>query len=38
VHFEVGVVARARRERGRQLQGLGRFGDLRQLSLEGVLR
>jgi hypothetical protein len=38
VHFEVAVVARAHRERGRQLQGLGRFGDLRQLSLEGVLR
>lgn len=38
VHFEVAVVARGHRERGRQLQGLGRFGDLRQLSLEGVLR
>lgn len=38
VHFEVAVVARERRERGRHLQGLGRFGDLRQLSLEGVLR
>ena len=38
VHFEVAVVARGRRERGRQLQGLGRFGDLRQLSLEGVER
>jgi hypothetical protein len=38
VHFEVAVVARERRERGRHLQGLGRFGDLRQLSLEGALR
>ena len=38
VHFEVAVVARAHRERGRHLQGFGRFGDLRQLSLEGVLR
>lgn len=37
VHFEVAVVARGRRGRGRHLQGLGRFGDLRQLSLEGVL-
>lgn len=38
VHFEVAVVAREHRERGRQLQGFGRFGDLRQLSLEEALR
>lgn len=38
VHFEVAVVARERPGRGRRLACLGRFGDLRQLSLEGVLR
>jgi hypothetical protein len=38
VHFEVGIVARDRRARGRRFSCLGRFGDLRQLTLEGVLR
>ena len=38
LHFEVAVVPRERRARGRRLSCLGRFGDLRQLSLEGVLR
>jgi len=38
LHFEVAVVPRERRVRGRRLPCLGRFGDLRQLSLEGVLR
>lgn len=38
VHFDVGIVARDRRARGRRLPYLGRFGDLRQLTLEGVLR
>lgn len=38
VHFEVGIVARDRRARGRRLSSLGRFGDLRQLTLEGVVR
>ena len=37
LHFEVSVVSRDRRG-GRRLSCLGRFGDLRQLSLEGVLR
>jgi hypothetical protein len=37
VHFEVAVVPRGRRG-GHRIAGLGRFGDLRQLSLEGVLR
>lgn len=38
VHFEVGLVVRERRGRGRRLPCLGRFGDLRQLTLEGVVR
>ena len=38
IHFEVAVVPRERRCRGRRLPCLGRFGDLRQLSLEGVFR
>lgn len=38
LHFEVAIVARERRVRGRRLACLGRFGDLRQLSLEGILR
>ena len=38
LHFEVAVVPRECRRRGRRFQGLGPFGDLRQLSLEGVLR
>lgn len=38
VHFEVCIVARDSRARGRRLSCLGRFGDLRQLTLEGVLR
>ena len=37
LHFEVSVVPRDRRG-GRRLSCLGRFGDLRQDSLEGVLR
>jgi hypothetical protein len=38
VHFDVGIVVRDRRARGRRLSCPGRFGDLRQLTLEGVLR
>jgi hypothetical protein len=38
VHFEVAIVPRGCRGRGRRLAALGHFGDLRQLSLEGVLR
>ena len=38
LHFEVAVVARDHRARGRRLGGLGRFDDLRQLTLEGSLR
>lgn len=38
VHFDVGIVALDRRGRGRRLSCLGRFGDLRQLTLEGVAR
>lgn len=38
LHFEVGIVVRDHRARGRRLSCLGRFGDLRQLTLEGVLR
>jgi hypothetical protein len=38
VHFEVAIVPRECRERGRRLRGLGRFSDLRQVSFEGVLR
>jgi hypothetical protein len=36
VHYEVEVAYRAHRRRGRRLQGLGNFRDLRQLCLEGV--
>lgn len=36
VHYEVEVALRAHRRRGRRIQGLGNFGDLRQLCLEGV--
>lgn len=36
VHFDVVVVPRGCRGRGRRLASHGRFGDLRQLSLEGV--
>lgn len=36
VHYEVEVAFRAHRRRGRRIQGLGNFGDLRQLCLEGV--
>jgi hypothetical protein len=42
IHFEVEVALRDsradRRRRGRRLATLGRFGDLRQLCLEGVER
>lgn len=38
VHFDVAVVARDHLARGRRLSCLGRFGDLRQLTLEGVGR
>jgi hypothetical protein len=38
VHFDVGIVARDRPARGRHLAGLGRFGDLRRLTLGGVVR
>jgi len=38
LHFAVAVVPRERRGRGRRLSCLGRFGDLRQLTLEGVVR
>jgi hypothetical protein len=38
VHFDVGVVVRDHRARGRRLACFGRFDDLRQLTLEGVLR
>lgn len=37
VHYDVEVALRAHRRRGRRIQGLGNFGDLRQLCLEGVL-
>jgi hypothetical protein len=36
VHYEVEVALRDRHRRGRRIHGLGRFGDLRQLCLEGV--
>lgn len=36
VHYEVEVAFPARRRGGRRIHGLGRFGDLRQLCLEGV--
>lgn len=36
--FDVAIVPRGRRGVGRRLPCLGRFGDLRQLSLGGVLR
>lgn len=36
LHFDVAIVPRGCRRRGRRLPGLGRFGDLRQLSLQGV--
>ena len=36
VHYEVEVAFRAHRRRGRRIHGLGNFGDLRQLCLEGV--
>lgn len=38
VHFDVGIVARDHLARGRRLSCLGRFSDLRQLTLEGVGR
>lgn len=38
VHFEVVVVPRASRAGGHRIGGFGRFADLRQLALEGVLR
>lgn len=38
VHFDVAIVARDHRARARRLSCLGRFGDLRQLTLEGVGR
>jgi hypothetical protein len=38
VHFDVGIVVRDHRARGRRLSCLGRFGDLRQLTLEGAVR
>lgn len=37
LHFNVAVVPRGCRRRARRLSGLGRFADLRQLSLEGVI-
>lgn len=36
VHYDVEVAFRAHRRRGRRIHGLGNFGDLRQLCLEGV--
>lgn len=36
VHYDVEVALRAHRRRGRRIHGLGHFGDLRQLCLEGV--
>ena len=36
VHYDVEVALRAHRRRGRRIHGLGNFGDLRQLCLEGV--
>jgi hypothetical protein len=36
VHYDVEVAFRAHRRRGRRIHGLGHFGDLRQLCLEGV--
>jgi hypothetical protein len=36
VHYDVEVALRAHPRRGRRIQGLGRFADLRQLCLEGV--
>jgi hypothetical protein len=36
VHYEVEVAFRAHRRPGRRIHGLGQFGDLRQLCLEGV--
>jgi len=36
VHYEVDVAFLAHRRRGRRIHGLGNFGDLRQLCLEGV--
>jgi hypothetical protein len=38
VHFDVAIVARDHLARGRRLACLGRFGDLRQLTLEGAAR
>jgi hypothetical protein len=36
VHYDVEVALRGHRRRGRRIQGLGHFGDLRQLCIEGV--
>ena len=36
VHYHVDLAFRAHRRRGRRIHGLGNFGDLRQLCLEGV--
>lgn len=36
VHYDVEVAFRAHPRRGRRIQGFGKFGDLRQLCLEGV--
>ena len=38
LHYSVAVVARDRRASGRRLAGLGRFGDLRQLTVQEGLR
>lgn len=36
LHYDVEIALRAHRRRGRRIHGLGNFGDLRQLCLEGV--
>jgi len=38
VHFDVAVVARGHLARGRRLSCLGRFDDLRRLTVEGAAR
>ena len=38
VHYQVAVVPRDRRARGRRISGIGRFGDLRQLCFDGAFR